>query len=610
MAKGKRKVVSYIKSIDVFRHKCFILSNLSENTAEIYLCGMRVELNIANAIDFLNTLAYDKVKHSTKEKRREGARLLVFANELDCLKALIVSRCGSADPVGEKERFGMRHINYLMTEHLLFANFNVLSNSSADRVHQMIGKDTKLGSCIALLDEMSLDWTRIRWSLAHKAQQDFYRPISSKIWTEIKTHPTLDLKWWYLSIDIYNAMLTGSAAGLLARFDGKNRALARKVKRDVISFDKSSAYPSVFVSDDMFPLGLISEERENKAAQIIKCARDRRWFKITIDTAEEIHELMMFRSADDSGYGIEYYDYLILKRQGRLAALFEQLNRHYDQFHLFTSDYTGYLLDTFRLAILRAFSRKAEIKDRSDPRRYYIKTQIDMLFGKGLQRVDATTTRELNKIYRGRGDKYLRPEHSMHAVARVRYELYNIVMDIFDGGGEVIAFDTDGFKAVDSPIVRSVIDAANKRELSRLEKALVFADDPETYLDFDSVYYDDIDDNRERPARDDYNYTHECLYYYRECGIGIWELEYQADLFIQIGTKQYVWIDSETQRVESKTAGITKLDFWRAINGTGKQGEELFQYLAENKITFARKRGYIFDPVDEAYDEVRELVEF
>ena len=592
MAKGKRKVVSYIQSIDVFRHKCFLLANLSENTGEIYLCGMKVELNIANAIDVLNTVIFDKVQHSTKEKRRDGARLLVFCNELDCLKALIRSRCGEAAPIGEKERFGSKHINYLMTTNLIFANFNVLSNSSADRVHQMIGKETKLDSCIALLDEMSLDWTKIRWSLAHKAQQDFYRPIAPRIWKEIRHHPTMDLKWWYLNIDIYRHMFAGSAAGLLARFDGENRKLARKVKHNVISFDKSSAYPSTFVSDDKFPLGLISEERENKAATIIQCARSGRWFKITIDTPEVIPDLLMFRSVDDSGYGIEYYDYLILKRQGRLDSLFRQLNDHYDDFHLYTSDYTGYLNDTFRLAILQAFSRKAEIRDRSDPRRYYIKTQIDMLFGKGLQRIPAETTKELNKILRGRGDKYLRPEHSMHAVSRVRYELYNIVTDIFELGGEVIAFDTDGFKAVDGYVVRRVIEDANIRENGRLALALSLDPTPEDGEDPESAEVRDF------------------LCEYVDCGIGRWDLEYRADIFIQVGTKQYLWIDSNTKALSSKTAGISKLDFWRAINGTGKDGEELFNYLAENKITFERKRGYIFDPIDEAYDEVREAVEF
>ena len=607
MAKGKRKVVSYIQHIDVFRHKCFLLANLSENTGEIFLCGLKVELNLANAIDFLNTLAFDKVQHSTKEKRRENARLLVFCNELDCLKALIRSRCGEADPIGEKERFGMRHINYLMTHNLIFANFNVLSNSSADRVHQMIGKETKLESCVALLEEMSSDWTKIRWSLAHKAQQDFYRPISSRIWNETKHHPTMDLKWWYLNIDIYRHMFAGSAAGLLARFDGKNRSLARKVKHDVLSFDKSSAYPSVFVSDDKFPLGLITEERENKAAKIIECSRSGRWFKITIDTPDLIPELLMFRSVDDSGYGIEYYDYLILKRQGRLDALFRQLNEHYDEFHLYTSDYTSYLSDTFRLAILKAFSRKAEITDRSDPRRYYIKTQIDMLFGKGLQKIPAETTRELNKVFRGRGDKYLRPEHSMHAVARVRYELYNIVTDIFQRGGEVIAFDTDGFKAVDGEVVRDVVLEANQRERSRLERALDISGELEILEDAVCIEWND------KPIRDldpENVLIREHLRQYLECGIGTWDMEYRAQIFIQIGTKQYIWIDAATGKLESKTAGISKLDFWRAMNGIGKQDEDLFEYLAENKIEFQRKRGYIFDPDDEAYDEVREVVEF
>ena len=600
MAKGKRKVVSYVNSIDVFRHKCFLLCDLTANLATVYLCGFSVELNLANAIDFLNTLAFDKVQHSTKEKRRDGARLLVFVNELDVLKALIKSRCGEVEPIGNKERFGFLHINYLMTDRLLFANFNVLSNANADRVHAMIGKETKLESCVALLDEMSPDWTRIRWSLAHKAQADFYRPIAEKIWKETRDHKSLDLKWWYLNIDIYKAMLAGSAAGLLARFDGKLRERARQVKKDVVSFDKSSAYPSVFVSDDKFPLGLISEVREKKAEEIVRCVKSGHWFKIFIDTPDPVEDLLMFRSPDLSGYGIDYYDYLILRRQGKLPVLFQILNSHYEQFHLYTSDYTGFLTDTFRLAILKAFSGKAAIKDRSDPRRYYIKTQIDMLFGKGLQRLEATTTKELNKILRGRGDKYLRPEHSMHAVSRVRYELFNIVTDIFELGGEVIAFDTDGFKAIDGDVVRQVIDEANENERIRLAFALdqsgaTSAEDPP-----------DPEDDSES----DLDLTAESLLNYGNCGIGQWDLEYRADLFIQIGTKQYVWIDHDTGQLESKTAGISKLDFWRAVEKIGKTGEELFDHLAANRIYFERKRGYIFDPVDEAFDEVRETVEF
>lgn len=576
---AQQQIVSYIENQDVFRTKCLLHCDLSKNRGTVMIGGDRSSWTLSGALDYLKVCA-EAIRGASRQqsKRRAAAKLLVYCTELDVLRPLISDKIGIVGEIGDKVKYCKHYRNYIATETILFANANVILNNTPQKVHEMIGGESVDQSVAALLDSMCDDWTRIRWSLAHHTQGRFYKCIGRELWADMAQRESA----YYYSMQAYDDMLTGNKSGALARFDGDNCRYQRQVLTGIISIDKRSAYPSVMVNDSCFPIRQIEQVKHDRLAMLRDCIAQRRWCKLVID--RQCKGLDLWYDDDANAHGLDIYDILLCFQMGHGADLLSSLDLHEWRLYISTVQCwadsieeadavyyppDGYLSTDLRMEITDRYEQK-EMLCRGSPERHMAKTQIDMICGKGLQRIKAESLRALNRSLRGRGDRYIRPQHSMHTIAAVRLELFQLVKRITDACGSkaVIAFDTDGLKAKDSKTVRSIIQQHNSDIMERNIRAGFYS------------------------------------------SIGTWCIEYTAKRFLQIGTKQYIYVDADTGELVTKSAGIPKIDLMHAIKGLHMAPCEAIDYIASHKIPVDRRAGYIYDPESQSFIEQRETVMF
>ena len=442
--------------------------------------------------------------------RNHEPQILVIVNDLNVFSVLVKDFLGDAQSVGSKSSFGSVHTLELRTAGFLFRNFNFIANARPEQLCSFFDVNNPAQAMVLFFDKLAGDRKhyRLRWSLASITKKDFYHDFREELWEEMKKEEI-----FFHSFQHYVDMFAGNKAGALLRFDDESRGF-RKIIEGVRSFDKKSAYPSVFVSDDVFPLSRPVRVMKDKAAALRNALACRHWFKIVIRTKEKLPELVPFRDADDPElYGIEYYDFLLMKNvleihPSRLAQI---MNR--SEWRLYTVKHTGRLCKVFRDEIIRAFILKNAISDKNNFERFTLKTQLDMLFGKALQKKNFTNVKQVNKYYTGRGENYLLPQHSMHAIAAVRYEVMRAVKLI---GPAAIAYDTDAIKTIGGADIFEVLNDELRMKNSEAG--------------------------------------------YPESEIGLWMHEWTAQRFLQICTKSYMYDDGE---IHTKHAGISDSDFQR-----------------------------------------------
>ena len=476
--------------------------------------------------------------------RNHEPQILVIVNDLNVFSVLVKDFLGDAQSVGSKSSFGSVHTLELRTAGFLFRNFNFIANARPEQLCSFFEVNNPAQAMVMFFDKLAGDRKhyRLRWSLANITKKDFYHDIRGDLWKEMKKEQI-----FFHSFQHYQDMFSGNKSGALMRFDDPARGF-RKIIHDVSSFDKKSAYPSVFVNDDIFPLSRPIRVMKDKTAAIRNAIQSRHWFKIVIRTKEKIPELVPFRDPDDSDlYGVEYYDLMLLKNvlEVNPQQLSEILNR--SEWRLYTVKHTGRLCDVFREAVIKAFILKNAILDKNNFERFTRKTQLDMMFGKAIQKKNFVNVKQVNKYYTGRGENYLLPQHSMHAIARVRYEVMRAVKLI---GPAAIAFDTDAIKVQGSTDIFKV-----------LNDEIMMANAAAGYPDSE---------------------------------IGLWLHEWTAQRFLLICTKSYMYDDGE---IHTKHAGISDSDFQRYAD---KVHGDLMQHFTEPRILKSKGK-YLYSSKDKKF---------
>lgn len=458
--------------------------------------------------------------------RKHSPELLVIVNDLNVFEVLVREYIGDAQSAGEKESFGSVHALEVRAGGFLFRNFNFIANSRPEPLCDFFGVKNPVQAmalfCEKLAGERKL--YSLRWTLAYITKKAFYHDIAPELWEEMKKEQI-----FFHSLTHYRDMFAGNKAGALLRFDDPDCSF-RRIREHISSFDKKSAYPSVFVNDDIFPLSRPIRVMKGKADALINAIQSRHWFKIVIRRKDPEPELLPFQDPDEPDlYGIEYYDFLLLRDVlGVSARRFSELLNS-SKWSLYVCKHTGYLAAAFRQRIAEYYVQKEAIKDKKNFYRFTLKTQLDMMFGKAIQRKDFRSVKEVNKHYTGRGDNYLLPQHSMHAIAAVRCELMRAVKLC---GDSCIAYDTD---------------AAKVEGDGRIFKAL----------------NEEIRMKNERAG-------------YPLLNIGYWMHEWTSERFLQLCTKSYFYeLEGE---VCTKHAGITDRDFRRYLD-TLPENEDLFEHF-------------------------------
>ena len=442
--------------------------------------------------------------------RSHEPQLLVIVNDLNVFSVLIEDFCGDAQSTGQKEHNGAAHKLEVRTEDFLFRSFNFIANSRPEALCDFFKVKNPVQAMLLFYRSIAgkKKLYRMRWSLASITKKNFFQDIRGELWEAMKEEGI-----FFHAMLHYRDMFAGSKSGALLRFDDPERGF-RKILHGVQSFDKKSAYPSVLVNDPYFPLSRPVRVVQGKAEALRNAMQQKHWFKLVIRTDKDFPELRPFRDPDDKElYGVEFYDMMLLKEVlGVPAKRFAEILNG-SQWSFYTCKHTGYLSDAFRKRIVSLYIQKNAISDKSNFYRFTLKTQLDIINGKAIQKKPFRTLKEVNKYYTGRGENYLLPQHAMHAISAVRYELMKLVKLL---GSGCIAYDTDGIKCTDG----SVFAAMNELIQLRNERAG-----------------------------------------FPQSDIGLWLHEWSADRFLQLCTKSYMY---ETEgKLTVKHAGITDADFDR-----------------------------------------------
>ena len=501
-------------------------------------CCVNGQLTSGETVDdfraFIDGLVEEKEKANRKKTTR---KIIAFVNDLDIVSVIL--------PEGEKSSMkkrknGREYIIEIFTDHFDFRNFNVLANGTVDSIQDIFKKSPaeSMYLFVSMFGEAPIN---VRFSLAYMTKRIFYKDIKDELWEIIKEEQSI-LK----DKSIYAAMQAGNQAGMLTRYR-KGDPYLFTVHNKIMSFDKKSAYPSYFVRDRYFPIGKvyrIGGGNKLKLRIIQERARAGAWFKIVLHPNHEIDCLAAFKTRGKCEYGIEYWDYRTITEELRIQLL--ALIEH-ERIALYGCDHTDYLPLVFRDKIAELYERKNSITDHQSPERYLIKTQLDMLFGKGLQRFDFATNSEVFKKYVCRGDNFMTPQLSNHVVAAMRHELIKVIHDL---RSFVLTYDTDGAKLA--------------------------------YNDQVFIYFEHINAYIKRANE---------IAGFAGCDIGVWDYEGCFDKLIQFAPKVYAYqIGEETV---CKFAGVQRR-FVRQFLKEHK-GEDVFALWERDGLIMEMCRGVKYD---------------
>ena len=535
----------FSKKDNIYYAKDLITLHTEPSTAEweIYING---DITTGKGFPELHTFLMELSDESRKRKRgkaAENTRLIIFADRLTIIRNWI-SHTMKVEFASEFDADIITDICFeITTDCIQFRNWESIANDRLKNLYSLYPglRDTEVMA--EVVKGFDAPTWKVRYSLAHMTQKEFFKPILDKVRSERG-----NTNWE--SLDCYENSGRGSRAGLYAQFY-EDSNICWKVHENVKSFDKKSAYPSIFVNDDKFPLGRCTQHRMDKMKWLSKCLKEDTWFKIVVRTTYDFgKEMKAWKSSKESGtYGIEYYDYKAIAYIGWEDNLLNWLEEHYDDWVILTSESTGYLSTSFRERIIELYNLKNSIADKNDPMRRKYKTMLDMLFGKGIQRRKYTYLRDINDFYFSHSDCVLMPHQSMHAIAAVKYELIFINSWLEDGEvPDVIAFDTDGIKlsanATDAPIKHLNAKVKWKNKKAGFEGS----------------------------------------------DIGLWEHEYTAKRFVQFKTKCYAYEDDNG--IHWKLAGVHKDvldDFLKGIKG------DPIDYILQNGASFRVPSNYIYN---------------
>ena len=500
-------------------------ANISVNGEMVYNTG-----NLASIADFLEEYTFEDAYY--KGQPVTGAKMIVFINDLhlthhilpeghfnNTTKTLAVESVIAGTPVSVNTTF--------VTDRYEFRHFNIIANMTPEDCTELLfGVDraaetdsTDMHKFLFFLADSHCLISQLKYSLAHITVKRFYKEIGKTLLADTKRNGR-----YFDDIGTFLDMWEGNTAGFLRRFEGADDAFyLQKLFADVVSYDLSSAYPGAFIRAK-FPVGKVLQIYTYEDLQTV-LQSDRFWAKVVVEiSTEEItdrqHQIFRLFCKDWTRHGhnvvaFDKYDIEFAKYMG--VNLIDEIRGFMDKKHHYRAYYAkqDYLHPLFIEHLLFMYNKKEGYKEEPN-KKFLVKTQIDMLFGKSIQN-RTFTAEDMDGIklqisrYLCKGEHYLQPHMGMIAISFTRLELIKTMKEC---NGHVIAYDTDGIKFVDCEEVRQGIARRNQEIRKELE------------------------------ARDIHS------------TIGQWKFEYKADRFIQFAPKVYAYIvNVETDKIICKFAG-------------------------------------------------------
>ena len=402
-----------------------------------------------------------------------------------------------------------------------FRSFGALINmQTASSILTMFNTDSTAEAMYLYLCELG-DPIKVKYTLAYQAKKEFYKGIEDELWEERKK-----LKKFYYDMETYNDMMAGVKSGVLSDYTAK-------YFENVIRYDIKSAYASIMVTDNKFPVGKLKKincgDYQYKITVIQRCMRKEEWVKVVIDGKMESFNRWYDKKYDKTA--LEFYNLKTLDLIGILDEFYSKLQGR--EFTVYTSNKTDYLNELVRDRIIERYDLKESLPKNS-VRRYLVKTQIEVLCGKGIQDHSFDNIKDVQNHYRGKGhgSNYMCPEMSMHCIAAIEYELYNAIANC-----DTKYFDTDGV-SVD-------------------------------YNDETKRYFDKRNQEiRKRNLEAGY-----------DTSIGVWDCEGKVDRMLVFTPKIYIY--ESNGNIIFKAAGVDK-----------EYREQIINALGSNAINYMRLNGF------------------
>lgn len=517
---------------------------LSVNAHAFYGMGWK------SLMEYLNRLCDESESRKQSNSDKERSRVLIFTVPLTVLRDIFTDMFNlSDDNIQMCTKDCVRICTEIDTGRIQFRNWEMIVG---------VKKDKYSKPNIPFLELMpsgfnayfDFDITRVRYSMAYLAEKMFFLGEDREAVRAARGYCYYDSKLHY------DFCRTGSKYGALKDFDFDDKNTWR-ILQNVNSYDKKSAYSSIFINDNVFPLGRTKMRHYGDRVKTIEnCLNNGKWFKIVIPDykpANENAEKLMsnFKSKKEKAHALEYWDFHSLDIFGALETFVDWLRNNDDEWWLITSDDTGYLPDIFRKRTFELYNLK-EQAEKDSVERIRAKLMLETAYGKPLQFHDFNTVNEINHFYKVSHSRFITPQQALHAVATVKHELLYIANQLDD---DVISYDTDGIK----------IKRDRERCFTELNKVIR---DKNKTAGFDS-------------------------------NIGTWEHEYRAERFVQFKTKVYAY-ETATHDFVWKLAGVPKKqidDFIQSI-----QPQDPLEYLVEHGHTFTVQGEWLYHPETMTYE--------
>jgi len=494
--------------------------------------GDRVDdVSTSEMHDILGDIAINKRERLSKRKKDENVRVLCYINRLDF--AYIQHDIDFQDT-----KWGWKDQPYFGTcDDYVFVDASPLSKDDF----------TSLDSMIECISSFGTEVYSLKSTQAAASKHAFFKDISDACWEDVKAH-----KRYMDRSSTYYDMISGSTAGFLNTQSKK----CNIILPDVSSFDKSSAYPSKFVQLDCFPLSKPKVySKDDRVKFLFKLIESGRWFQVVLYAKKLPVQMDYFKSKYYETYALNNFDVQFALLNDKIwDAFIESLDSV--KWRLYYADEQGRLLSAFTDKIVEEWNAKESASSKIERTRH--KTQIDMLYGKAIQRNDFEADEAVKTYYKYRGDRYILPHWSRLVVSAVKFE----VMSIWSRIPKTIASDTDSVKS-----------DANFRQLS--------------------CFFDEINDKiRKRNICSGY-----------DCDIGIWRHEYTADRFLQLTNKQYIYETDGTMHYT--LAGFTMPEILQTVDGM--TNDEIFNFFKQ-RPEIPVSQGYTYDWKNDRFSKILQNV--
>ena len=327
-----------------------------------------------------------------------------------------------------------------------FKSFTALcpSDQDADSMMEMYKSKTHTESMVRHLEYLNKMNGKegikgISRTISGQAVKIFYKDIKYQLWDWKKKN-----KVYINTLEEFNDLHSGCKCGLLKDIDEYTH------HDKCVEHDLSAAYCGAFIQSDKFPIGkprfhqnafkYIEDLKSGKNAKVIFKHRipeiDNVTSKINLDLFDSYNNVL----------ALEYYDVKLLNDLG--VNIVKLIKQYKDDIKTFISyDKTGrtHKLVCDQIVLLQ---RKKETYKKGTPERSIVKSQMEYIYGKPIQKRDYWKSDEdVIANYKGRGENYISPQMSNHASAYVRYQIFKAIQSL---GDDVYYYDTDGIKVADN----------------------------------------------------------------------------------------------------------------------------------------------------------------